>query len=192
MQDVPLTFVAYGCVAVATGLSMRLSRIAAADVRARWPTAIPGLRKWGRRVALAGQACAVLAAVALFVIFCEIWPQRVAAMRAAANEPAIVRCSDGSDCGAAWVAARRWADLHSWHRIQVATPTSIQSADFDDVSSLQRFEITRQPAASGGYEIVFRGDCDDLFACPVEMGLLRQSFEQALAAPKVHAEPHAQ
>ena len=178
MQNVPLTLFASASVAVATGLSMRLSRLAAADIRARWPAAMPGLRKWARRT---GQTAAVLAGVILFVLFCQVWPQRVAAMRAAAAEPAIVRCTDSNECGADWVAAWLWADLQSAHRIGATTPTLIQSADFDRVSSLQRFEITRRPIDSGGYEIIFRGDCYDLFACPVEMRLLRQSFQQALA-----------
>ena len=100
-------------------------------------------------------------------------PQQKARWELEASRP--VTCSQGSDCETKWARALNWVQDHSRWKLRIANEAIITTeGPFDTTDAA--YSITKVPAGTGTYNIVFRAGCGNIFGCVPSILELQASF----------------
>ena len=108
----------------------------------------------------------------------------------ASAPPAPINCRAGADCDAKWLRAVSWILTNSRWPIHGHSDTILQTSASEHGSLSPTFTITKVSTADPlVYQIVFDGDCDNLFRCEPTVAESRAKFTAFVDVPESSAAP---
>ena len=87
------------------------------------------------------------------------------AQQAAADANAPVLCYNADHCSRTWQAAQVWVAKNSAYKMRVVTDSIIQTEGPIGYDPGLAFQVTKEPAREGAYEIAVAASCANLFGC---------------------------
>ena len=85
-------------------------------------------------------------------------------------------CYSERECEMKWSSARRWVIENARYKIQTMTPDFIETYNPSSGSPSLAVRVTKEPIASGGYRIIVKTWCDNVFGCGPDSQDAEQNF----------------
>lgn len=104
----------------------------------------------------------IAAMASLAVLAGCVAPPPITPEQAKAMEPPT--CNSQGQCAVMWQRAQIWLVNNSAWRIQMANDTLLQTFGPGDSTDVA-YTVTRSPIGGGGYQIVMRAACGNIFGC---------------------------
>ncbi len=93
-------------------------------------------------------------------------------------------CYSDRECEMKWSAARTWVLKNSGWKIQTITPDFIETYNSIGGSPALAVRVVKEPIQTGGYKIIVKTWCDNMFGCVPDSQDSELHFNRYLNATK--------